>query len=200
MILDSALLEAFRGLSASTVYEANGKAGDVALALRPIGLASTLVGRACTVRCWPGDLGAVRRAVDGVGPGDVLVIDSGCGDQGTTWGGGATIAAIRLGLAGVVTNGTTRDVAQVQELGLPVFCAGSAVRGGTRAHAGWVGVPVALGGVVVAPGDLVLADMDGIVVVARQEARAVLQRATERHRQEQAREERLRAGEAYNFE
>lgn len=190
-------VEVLRRLDASTVYEANGKQGDLPAGLVAIA-GARFAGPAYTVKCWPGDLGAVRRAVDAAPPGSVLVIDSGCGAEGTTWGGGATIAALRRGLAGVVTNGRTRDVAQIRALAFPVICAGPTVRGGTRHEPGWVQVAIALGGTVVHPGDLVLSDEDGAVVVRAAEAQRVAARAQEKAAKDEAREQRLREGEPYD--
>jgi 4-hydroxy-4-methyl-2-oxoglutarate aldolase len=195
--IPAAALEALRGLPASAVYEANGRHGDLSPDIRPLFEGARLVGPAFTVKCWPGDLTAMRRAVDGAAPGDVLVIDVGGPATSTAWGGSAAIVAQRRGLAGVVTNGTTRDTDQIREMRFPVFCAGASVRGGAKSQPGWTGIPIAIGGVVVHPGDLVLADSDGVVVVGRSRLETVLQAAIEYQRKSDLRVAQLRAGAPY---
>ena len=197
--MDALSLERYQGLPAAAVYESNGRRGDMSPRIRPLFDAARLIGPAFTVKCWPGDLGAMRWAVDHAAPGDVLVIDAGDTGEMAFWGGGATIAAQRRGLAGIVTNGAVRDAAQIREAGFPVFAAGIALRAGTRHHPGWTGIAVSVGDVAVRPGDLVVGDLDGVVVVAAEQVREVLERAAERQREDGAREARLRAGEPYDI-
>ena len=192
------IIEAFRDIPTGTVYECNDKCGDMNPAIRPLFEGARIAGPAFTVKSLPGDLSAMRKAVDAAPPDHVLVIDGGGSDRVTTWGGGASIAAQRRGLAGVVTNGSTRDSTQIREMRFPVFCAGVSVRGGVRTHPGWLQVAVAVGDVVVQPGDFVVADGDGVVVIASERVEPVLELALARLQREHAREARLRAGEAYN--
>ena len=195
--VDPAVVERFRNLAASDVFEANGKTGDMSPAIRPIVEDARMAGPAFTVKCWPGDLSAMRRAVDEAPAGSVLVIDGGGTNRSTMWGGGATIVAQRRGIEGVVTNGAVRDVGQIRSLKFPVFCAGISVRGGVRHHEGWIGMPVSVGDVCVNPGDIVVADLDGVVVVCRDRAETVLAAAIAYEREVQLREEKLRAGAPY---
>ncbi|GAA4340132.1 RraA family protein [Pigmentiphaga soli] len=185
-------------IAAATFYEANGKAGDMSAAIRPLFDQARLIGPAFTVKSLPNDLSAMRRAVDVAPPGYVLVIDAG-EDGVPIWGGSGTIAARRRGLAGVVTNGIVRDSAQIRELGFPVFCSGAGLRGGLRQHPGWHNVAVTVGGVLVHPGDLVVADADGVVVIAKDRIDAVTKLAKEKAKKEAAREMRLHQGEAYDI-
>jgi 4-hydroxy-4-methyl-2-oxoglutarate aldolase len=187
----------FAGLASATIYEAAGKSGDMGPEIRPVSDAVTLLGPAYTVRCWPGDGLAFMRAVEAASPGDVLVIDGGGTNRCTTWGGSATIRAKVRGLAGVVTNGAVRDVAAIRELGLPVWSRGIAVRGGVANHPGWHGEPVSVGDVCVGAGDIVVADIDGVVVIPKARAAEVLERSRLQHAHEQAADERLRAGGSY---
>jgi 4-hydroxy-4-methyl-2-oxoglutarate aldolase len=195
--VDAEIMDRFAALAASDIYEANGKSGDMSPEIRPIADDARVVGPAYTVRCWPGDLGAMRRAVDQAPAGSVLVIDGGGTNRSTVWGGGATIVARRRGIRGLVTNGATRDVEQIRGLGFPVFCAGITVRGGTRNHQGWVGEAVSVGDVCVNPGDLVVGDPDGVVVVPKDRIETVLAAAIEYDRKTRIREEELRAGASY---
>ena len=199
MSADPNLLHDFLTLPASTVYESNGKCGDMSPDIRALFEGARLAGPAFTVRCWPNDLSAMRKAVDLAPAGSVLVIDGGGQPGVTTWGGGASIAAQRRGIAGVVTNGCTRDSDQIRAMRFPVFCQGTSVRGGVRHHPGWLQVPIAVGGTVVNPGDWLVADGDGVVVIALDRLQSVREAALDKFRKEQAREERLRAGEAYDI-
>lgn len=192
------MLAQFAKLPASTVYEGAGKLGDMAPSIRPLFEEARLCGPAFTVKCFPGDLRAMMAAVDLAQPGDILVIDGGGSDRVTTWGGAATVGAAFRKLGGVVTNGSVRDAPQIRRLGFPVFCAGHTVRGGLRNHPGWTGLPVAVGDVVVRPGDLVLGDLDGVVVVARERLEEVLEKSLARFRHEQEADRRLSEGVPYS--
>ncbi len=187
----------FAGYAAATIYEAAGKRGDMSPAIRPVGDACKLLGRAFTVRCWPSDGLAFMRAVEMAEPGDVLVIDGGGTDRSTVWGGSATIRAKHRGLAGVVTNGSVRDVATIRELGFPVWAAGICVRGGVANHPGWHGTVISVGDVPVAPGDIITADLDGVVVIAAGSAAEILEKTRAQHEKEQGADERLRNGGSY---
>jgi 4-hydroxy-4-methyl-2-oxoglutarate aldolase len=188
----------FEGFNASTLYEANGKAGDMAPAIRPLSMGTRVLGRAFTVRCWQGDGSAFTRAVDLAQAGDVLVIDSGAGEAATCWGGTATSVAIHRKIAGVVTNGSVRDVQEIRASKFPVFCAGSSVRGGVRHGAGELGIAVSVGNVVVTPGDLVVGDDDGVVVIPERLLENLFLAAAIRKRHEDDIARRVRAGESYS--
>jgi 4-hydroxy-4-methyl-2-oxoglutarate aldolase len=192
-------MRAFAALDAATVFDCNGRTGDIGQPVHALFAGARLAGPAYTVKCPPGELSAVRRAVDAAPAGCVLVIECTGQEQAALWGGAGTIAALRRGLAGVVTNGRTRDAAQIRELGFPVFCTGTSVRGATRSEPGWTGVPVCIGGVTVHPDDVLVADDDGVVVVPRASAQEVLLAAQEKARKQAAREQRLRAGEPYDI-
>lgn len=196
MPLDQAVIDAYMNLDAATVYEAVGKTGDLPHQIRPIIDGAKLVGPAYTVRCWPGDGTAFLRAVEEAEPGDVLVIDSGAGAEATTWGGSATLRAQYRGLAGIVTNGCVRDVRTIRQAGFPVFAAGICVRGVAVGQSGWINVPVCIGSTVISPGDLILGDVDGIVVVPRRDVDRVLAKSLEQKQIEDDFDEKLSTGAA----
>ena len=166
-------------LSAATVYDASGRIGDMAPTIRQMVAGTHCAGRALTVRCPIGDWSAAARAVDLAQPGDVLVIDVGGSERSIGWGGTASAFCQQRGVAGVVTNGSVRDLDEIRELSFPVFAAGACVRGSVRAHRGWIGIPVSVGDVVVCPGDIVVGDADGVVVVSQSLERDVIERAAE---------------------
>ena len=147
------------------VKEADGKRGDMSPGIRPIVSGVRLAGIAYTARTFPSDTTAVIRTLDAAPAGSVLVIDAGGTERTTVWGGTTSLVSRRRGLAGCVTNGSVRDVDELVSTGVPVYAAGIAPRGTVKHHEGWRGIPVSVGGVTVAPGDIVIGDCDGVVVV-----------------------------------
>jgi 4-hydroxy-4-methyl-2-oxoglutarate aldolase len=132
-----------------------------------------LVGRALTVKAWPGDNLAIHAALAMAAPGDVLVVDwRGCV---TACGAGAhiTAAAQAQGLRGVVIDGAWRDIDEIAQIGFPVYGRAECSFSPLKNRAGEIGVPVSCGGVVVAPGDVIFADKAGVAVVPAAFADAV---------------------------
>lgn len=172
------LVEGFRGLATSLVSDALERLPG-ASGLRPLhGSGARLAGCALTVRTRPGDNLFVHKALDLARPGDVLVVDGG-GDLANALVGDLLGAYARSrGVAGLVVDGAIRDVAGFRDF--PVWARGVAHRGPWKDGPGEIGAPVSVGGMVVLPGDLVLADEDGVVAVRREEAPDVLARARAR--------------------
>jgi regulator of RNase E activity RraA len=134
--------------------------------IRPIIPGVQVVGSAITVRLPDGDLEALVPAVDLLRPGDVLVIDHGGRESMACWGELTSLAAVKRGCVGVIVDGAVANVAALQGHNLPTFARGVAALGGRQLRKGGaVNVPVQCGGVAVHPGDLVVADDDGVVVV-----------------------------------
>ena len=134
--------------------------------IRPLFSGVHVVGTAITVRLPDGDLEPIVPAVDLLQPGDVLVIDHGGRDSLACWGELTSLAAKQRGCVGVIVDGAVANVAEIREHGLPTFARGVAALGGRRlSEGGGVNVPIQCGGVSVHPGDLVLADDDGVVVI-----------------------------------
>lgn len=185
----------FDGIPAATVYEAMGRRGDMAPDVRPVVPGTRLAGPAFTVKCPVGDALAVFRALEQAKPGDVLVIDAGATARATAWGGTMTRAAIERKLAGCVTNGAIRDTAEIRELGFAAFGTGTSVRGPLVSHPGWLGVAISVGDVVVSPGDLIIADDDGVVVVPVAEVAEIALKSREQFAYEAERDRRVEAGE-----
>ena len=183
-----------RTMPAATVWEAAGKRGDFTPDIKPLFPEARVAGPAFTVKMFPGETLAAVQAVDQAPPGSVIVIDSGAQRRGVCWGGTATLAASRKGIAGLVTNGTIRDLAEVIERRFPVFATGSGLVAGLRGHAGWLNVPIAIGEVVVSPGDYIVGDLDGVVAVPAGQLDEVAARAVKQRDREIERERRLLAG------
>jgi 4-hydroxy-4-methyl-2-oxoglutarate aldolase len=155
-----------------------------------------LAGAALTVDVRPGDNLMIHAAIALAKPGDVLVID-GKGDRSSALMGTIMMTACQqLGLAGVVIDGAARDSLEIEEMGFPVFCVGTNPNGPTKNVPGRIGHPVSCGGVTVHPGDLVVADADGVVVVERDHVEALLPLARKKVRDEAARIAQIKEGNA----
>jgi 4-hydroxy-4-methyl-2-oxoglutarate aldolase len=155
-----------------------------------------LLGPAFTVRTTSGDSSVTHRALRDAPPGHVLVLSAEGGLERAVWGGVLTEAALRCGLVGAVVDGVVRDLAQIRALDFPLFARGSTAAGPHKGGRGTHGQVVQCGGVVVSPGDLVLGDLDGIVVVPAARVDAVARDAVERLRVEESWIERIRSGES----
>lgn len=133
-----------------------------------------LCGPAVTVQARPGDNLLGLKAIEIAQPGDVIVI-SGFEDESlSVWGGFMSMMAARKGLRGVVTDGLVRDVKQTQSEGFPVFAAGITPAAPTKEGSGQINTTISCGRVVVQPGDIVVGDEDGVVVVPRDDAESLL--------------------------
>ena len=145
-----------------------------------------MAGRAYTMRCGPATTppGTVGEYIDDVPAGHVVVIDNGGRDDATIWGDILTEIAHRRGLAGTVIDGISRDVSLCRKLGYPVFSRGHWMRTGKdRVQVEVVNCPVNIGGVRVAPGDILRGDPDGVIVIPQAHEDAVLDAAEERIRE-----------------
>jgi 4-hydroxy-4-methyl-2-oxoglutarate aldolase len=188
------LVEAYAGLDVATVHEAGGKQGAMAAVIKPIHPGMRVCGTALTVRSQPGDNLMLHKAIDIVSPGEVLVVDM-AGWEGGPWGDLMSVMAKARECAGLVIDGYVRDSATIRDLGFDVFARGLSVKGAFKEDLGQVNHPVSCGGVIVNPGDLVLGDDDGVCVVPRAEAEAVLKLARARVEEEHRSRERFAAGE-----
>lgn len=153
-----------------------------------------LAGSALTVEVRPGDNLMIHAAIALAKPGDVLVID-GKGDQSAALMGTIMMNACRqVGIAGVVIDGAVRDSVEIDEMGFPVFSVGTNPNGPTKLASGRIGHPVSVGGVAIRPGDLVIGDADGVVVVEREKVETLLQAAAKKVEDEAARIEAIKNG------
>ncbi len=135
-----------------------------------------LAGPACAVRVYPGDNLMVHKALDIAQPGDIIVVDAGGTTVSAVIGGMIATKARHRGIAGFVIDGFVRDIAEMAEVGLPVYARGATPIGPHHSGPGEVNFPITCGGVVVNTGDIICADADGIVVVPQDWAERVLKR------------------------
>jgi len=177
---DPKLVEAFKDLGAATVYEAAGRRGSVDPRIKPLAGGIRLLGPAFTVECHPKDNLMLHKALQIAQKGDVLVVSTQGFSEAGYWGDLMAGSAVARQLGGLAIDGCVRDSAEIIEMGFPVFCRGTCIRGTVKNTLGRVNHPLLFGEVVVKPGDLVLGDDDGLVIVDRAEIEAVLKAARER--------------------
>jgi len=190
------IIEDLAKFPVASIYEGIGKFGDVSNRIKPLVPGMRIAGTALTVKVFPGDMQAVFHAIEIAQPGDVLVVDAGDAERGTIFGGTGMAAAIAKGIVGLVTNGAVRDYAELVEAKFPTFCTGVSLRGTVRGHLGWINVPIALGDVPINPGDIVLGDEDGVLIIPKDNAAKSLELSVAQHEREQQRDARLRNGES----
>lgn len=165
---DAEVLDALRRFPSSLVSDCQNRMGAIDGRIRPLAAGRGFCGPAITVEEAEAGNAMSHAALELAQPGDVLVIDAKGVTTRACWGGVQTLAATRLGLAGVVINGTVRDSAAVASGQMPIYALGSSPGGPLKGWGGNVNMPIACGGVAVCPGDVVVGDEDGVVVVARQ--------------------------------
>lgn len=189
--------EALASASSATLHEAAGRRGALPSVIGPAFDGARLAGPAFPVASPPGDNLWIHRAVYAAEPGDVLVVDVGGGTEFGYWGEILSTAALARGLAGLVISGGVRDRDALADLGLPVFATGLCIRGTGKDFdaVGSLGERVRIGEVFIERGDLVVGDADGVVVIPRADAEAVLKAGAERDAKEAALMRHIRAGE-----
>lgn len=179
-------VEKFRDLPVANVSDVMHRLPGGGHALRPRHGGGKLAGPALTVRTRPGDNLMVHKALDMAEPGDVIVVDAG-GDLTNAIIGELMIAyAQKRGVAGFVINGAVRDVGSIAEGAFPVFAAGISHRGPYKDGPGEVNVAIAIDGMVIEPGDLMLGDEDGVIAVPCEAVDAVHAAAVRKHEAETA--------------
>jgi len=188
------LIDQFREIGTATVHEAYGRKGAVSYEIKPIAKGVRLCGPAFTVKCHPGDNLMLHKALERAQPGDILVTSVGGYYEAGYWGGLMATSAVARGLGGLAIDGCIRDSTEIIKMGFSIFCRGFSIRGTTKTVLGLINHPILFGDVFVRPGDLVLGDDDGMVVVDRNECEAVLEKSIKRIEAEKKKSAQLKAG------
>ncbi len=191
---DADVVKRLGELGVATVHEAYGRIGLMKPYLRPAWAGGEAAGTAVTVLAQPGDNWMIHVAVEQCRPGDVLVV--GCTTDNTDGMFGDLLATSlkARGVTGLIIDAGCRDVKSLREMGFPVWSRAISAKGTVKATLGAVNIPVVCAGINVEPGDAVIADDDGVVVVRRKDAAEVVIKAEKRHADEEGKRKQLASG------
>ncbi|WP_445478947.1 RraA family protein [Lysinibacillus irui] len=182
----------FQHLPTTAISDATGGHTNLRNEIRPLADHFKIAGRAVTVRLPDGENGAVLEAIRAANEGDILVIDAKGNTNRAVAGDFVISLAKGMGIQGFVVDGVIRDIAAIRELDFPVFALGTTVAAGNKNGGGQVNIPIAVGGVTVRPGDYIIGDVDGVIVVPQQDAERIVAAAESKLEKDEA-----RAQEAY---
>ncbi|GAA3922228.1 4-carboxy-4-hydroxy-2-oxoadipate aldolase/oxaloacetate decarboxylase [Microbacterium invictum] len=183
---DAGVIDRLAGHGVATVHEAMGRTGLVGPSIRPIQDGARIAGSAVTVLNWPGDNLMIHAAIEQCQAGDVLVVTTTSPNRDGLFGDLFASALKARGVRGIVTTTGVRDIADLREMGFPAWSAAVFAQGSVKATGGSVNVPVVIDGARVRPGDVVIADDDGVVIVPRLQVDAALAGADARVAKEDA--------------
>ncbi|MFK4546911.1 4-hydroxy-4-methyl-2-oxoglutarate aldolase [Streptomyces tendae] len=183
---DAEDVEALAAYGVATVSEAMGRTGLLGPGIRPVQQGVRVAGTAVTVLGWPGDNLMIHAAVEQCGEGDVLVVTTTSPSTDGLFGELFATALQRRGVRGIVLNTGIRDTQELREMGFAAWSRAVSAQGTVKATGGSVNVPIAVDGQVVRPGDVIVADDDGVVVVPRERARQVAEASEAREQKEAA--------------
>ena len=192
---DAGVVRLLGELGVATVHEAQRRTGLMHPYMRPLYPGARLSGPAVTVSCHPGDNMMIHAAVEVCKPGDVLVVAPISESSDGMFGELLGISCQVRGVAGMVIDAGVRDSTDLTAMQFPIWSKAISAQGTVKASAGCVNIEIVCAGALVHPGDVIVADADGVCVVAREEAPLVSKLGDERRAKEEKTRERLRKGE-----
>jgi 4-hydroxy-4-methyl-2-oxoglutarate aldolase len=191
---EAAVVKRLGALGVATVHEAYGRFGLMKPYMRPVWVGGEAAGTAVTVLAHPGDNWMIHVAVEQCRPGDILVVGCTADNTDGMFGDLLATSLMARGVTGLVIDAGCRDVKSLREMGFPVWSKAISAKGTVKATLGAVNIPVVCAGINVHPGDAVIADDDGVVVVGRKAASEVAARGEKRQADEEGKRKQLASG------
>lgn len=192
---DAAAIKTLGEQGVATIHEAQGRTGLMRPYLRPIYASARVAGSAINVSCQPGDNLMIHAAIEVCRPGDVLVVVTTSESTDGMFGELLATSCLAHGIAGLVIDAGVRDVTDLTAMDFPVWSKAISAQGTVKASPGSVNVDVVCAGAAVCPGDVIVGDQDGVVVIRREQAIEVARLGAVRIEKEQRSREKLKAGE-----
>jgi len=162
-------IDALAKFSPATIHEAQGRRGALSSRLKPVDYRMKLCGPAFTVKSSPRDNIMLQLAINYAKPGDIIVVSAGEYEEAGSFGDVLANACLAKGIGGLVTDTGVRDTLQLRELGFPVFSLSTCIKGTVKETIGTTNDSIIVGGEIINPGDVIVGDADGLVVVRRSE-------------------------------
>lgn len=181
-------MKQFYDLPTTCISDALNGMNNLNPSIKPLQDSYKVAGRAFTVKIPAGDNTMVLKAIKEASPGDVLVVDAKGESYRAVAGDFVVGLAQKLGIAGIIVDGVIRDLIGVRSLNFPVFSKGTTVAASFKNGAGEINVPISCGGVSITPGDIIVGDADGVVVIPQADAEKILEKALAKLKKDEQRE------------
>ena len=191
---DAALLVSFGNASSAQVADSMSRLGAMDTGIKPIWPSPRIIGAALTVWCHAGDNLMLHKAISMAAPGDIVLMNTQGNITNSGFGELVATSAVKIGVRGVIVDGTVRDAEALQALALPVYARGLCANGCNKDGPGEVGAIISCGGVAVRPGDIIIADRDGVAVVPLEDAVEVAKLAAAQVEREERRMAEIKKG------